>query len=610
MEKTFKGTANRVGTIFENVDQNTIEMANVILRLGYPNCTLIHFADPDNQPDAPAQNDCYLVSATGTVWGVAVEKDDVLRWTGAEWEILEHKITGLNTAITNTFGFSEMTHAYGIQYDVTNSDPGVTRIGNMALHSILPVHNKMRGCVLADNGTVAYYLNATNWNLKTDGTPANLDGTDGQVMVEIPQFFWKFETDGNIRRVMVSEVMLPGYTQVPKLYISAYEATVYRPTNKLASVANLTADYRGGNNSSTNDAAVNSLLGVPATSISRTNLRSYARARGAGWEMYTHLAHKIIFWLFVVEHATRNSQAPVNNTLTAEGYRQGGLGDGVTTAVSAEWSAFNGYYPFIRCGASDALGNFSGEVAVEITDFGGTGINRTFMVPRYRGVENPFGHIWKNTDGVNLRLYADGVLGFYNEPPASPTNGMRVIVGTTATGDFAGHENEVAQYSTTTSAWSFYSWNSTWENWIVYSTEDDKYYLNATGAGWVETTNTNAHTSDVFTTDDPAKFTDSDFTGYLFRGTMPRGSTYVQEVIFGNSGEFLPQTGDGNASLNFCDYFYTSLPTNGYNLRTLFLGGNAAAGALAGLGNAHTSYSPAFTSANLGSRLCFLPEAG
>ena len=31
-------------------------------------------------------------------------------------------------------------------------------------------------------------------------------------------------------------------------------------------------------------------------------------------------------------------------------------------------------------------------------------ITKTFQVPRYRGVENPFGHIWQWTDGINVRI--------------------------------------------------------------------------------------------------------------------------------------------------------------------------------------------------------------
>jgi hypothetical protein len=51
---------------------------------------------------------------------------------------------------------------------------------------------------LNDDGTVNYYLNRTDSTKKADGSAAVLDGTDGQVMVEIPEFWIKFETDGNL----------------------------------------------------------------------------------------------------------------------------------------------------------------------------------------------------------------------------------------------------------------------------------------------------------------------------------------------------------------------------------------------------------------------------
>jgi hypothetical protein len=111
----------------------------------------------------------------------------------------------------------------------------------------------------------------------------------------------------------------------------------------------------------------------------------------------------LLYDLFICEYATLNSQKAVNGTLTGDGYKQGGLGNGVTTANGTEWSNFNGYNPFITCGASDSLANGSGEVTgVTVTNFGGTGQTRTFTVPRYRGIENIFGHIWEWQDGASV----------------------------------------------------------------------------------------------------------------------------------------------------------------------------------------------------------------
>ena len=132
--------------------------------------------------------------------------------------------------------------AYGIQWDTTVSTPTCTRIGSIALHKSLPIQNRMRGCLLSDNGTVVEYLNPTNWRAHT------LDGSKGQVMVEIPAHYRKFETEGTIRRCKLSEYPLPGYHAVPKMYISAYEAAMERSTGKLCSVVNMGTDYRGGNN--------------------------------------------------------------------------------------------------------------------------------------------------------------------------------------------------------------------------------------------------------------------------------------------------------------------------------------------------------------------------
>nr|DAT92778.1 MAG TPA: tail collar fiber protein [Caudoviricetes sp.] len=303
-------------------------------------------------------------------------------------------------ALAALLPYMEDNCMYGIEYDVTVSSPNVTRIGNMSLHKSLPIQSRMKGCLLNDNGDVVEYLNPTDWTGQTR------DGSRGQVMVELPMYYRKFETDGNKRRVKLSEFPLPGYHQVKKKYVSAYEATVKRSTTTLCSVANDDADYRGGSNNAGYDNTYRTFLGRPATSISRTNFRNYARKRKSGsteWNCMTYDIQKDLYWFFVVEYATLNSQASYNAQLTAEGYRQGGLGAGVTTWDSGSWSTFNGYYPFVPCGHTDVLGNGTGTVAYSVLNESAA-IIKTFDVPRYRGVENPFGHVWQWTDGINVRI--------------------------------------------------------------------------------------------------------------------------------------------------------------------------------------------------------------
>ncbi len=292
----------------------------------------------------------------------------------------------------------EINDWYGIEFDTQNPNPACTRIGNYKLHRTLPIQNKMRGCLLDDNGNVVKYLDPQDWRRETR------DGSRGQVMVELPMHYRKFETDGTKRRVKISEYPLEGFHVVPKMYVSAYEAALNRTTNTLASVVNDSIEYRGGNNNAAWDGTYRTLLGRPATYISRTNFRAYARKRNAGsteWNCMTYDIQKELYWLFVVEYATLNSQAAYNAQLTAGGFRQGGLGDGVTTLDWASWRNFNGCNPFIQCGCTDELGNNSGEIAYNVLDASGN-IIKTFMVNRYRGVEIPFGHIWKLMDGINV----------------------------------------------------------------------------------------------------------------------------------------------------------------------------------------------------------------
>ena len=294
---------------------------------------------------------------------------------------------------------NEELMSYGVEFDTTVSSPTCTRIGNASLHKSLPVQSMMKGCLLDDDGNVVKYLDHSDWTAETR------DGSEGQVMVEIPLHYRKCETDGTKRSVKISTQPLPGFHKVPKMYVSAYEAALDRTNAKLASVVNTTAQYRGGNNNASYDGTYRSFLGRPATSISRTNFRNYARKRKSGsteWNCMTYDAQKTLYWLFVIEYATLNSQADYNAELTTEGYRQGGLGAGVT-AIS-NWSGYNGYYPFVPCGYTDSLGNGTGVVTYNAIASDGESVYYAAPVPRYRGIENPFGHIWQWTDGINIRI--------------------------------------------------------------------------------------------------------------------------------------------------------------------------------------------------------------
>lgn len=292
----------------------------------------------------------------------------------------------------------EERYAYGVEWDTASSSPDGVRVGNIQLHRELPIQSKMRMCEVDRLGAV---------------TAASVSGMvqrlDGSIMTEIPEHWYKLYTNGTKFRMMLSEIPLPGYNHIDKFYISTYEACISRSEGKLWS-ENLYAysdgnsslnNLRGGDNTSDWDETYRSLLKRPVTNLTRDQFRQAARKRGSGWEMYTYNAHKTLFWLFAVEYATLDSQKPFNAQKDANGFAQGGLGPGPTQMT--DWTNFNNANPLIPCGYTNEFGNGSGEKAYVVKNASG-GTHATLMANRYRGIENPFGHIWKYTDGANIQV--------------------------------------------------------------------------------------------------------------------------------------------------------------------------------------------------------------
>ena len=298
---------------------------------------------------------------------------------------------------------------YGVKININTDDPVLTRVGRADLHVSLPVQSQMRRCLLADDGTVTAYLDASD-STKTDtGADADLTGASGMYMVEFPEHYRKFEFDGADLLALISPYPLPGFHKVRKMYRSAVQATTDKTDAskpKLASVVNTTAEFRGGTNNSSWDGTYRSLLGMPVTGTSLTTFRKYARNRGeygmngCGWNCDTYEAMVNTFWLYVIEYANRNSQAAFNAEPTSEGYKQGGLGAGVTT-WDGTWGTYNSYNPIIPCGTTNSLGNATGVVPFTVKN-DDESITKTFDVPSYRGIENPFGHIWLWVDGAHI----------------------------------------------------------------------------------------------------------------------------------------------------------------------------------------------------------------
>lgn len=323
--------------------------------------------------------------STSTIHKIKLEYGDIsTEWTPA-WEDIPD---------------IEERYAYGVEWDMASSSPDGKRVGNMQLHRELPVQSKIRGCVLDNSGEVKKYLGASSWSQED----MSIDYLLEAIMAEMDRFWIRFYIKGLKFGCMMSDTPMPGYTYINKRYMSAFEGGIDRPSMTLLSaygVGSTNVNRRGGDNTADWDGTYRSLLGRPVTNLTRDQFRQAARKRGSGWEMYTYNAHKTLFWLFAVEYATLDSQKPFNAQKDANGFAQGGLGPGPTQMT--DWTNFNNVNPLIPCGYTNEFGNGSGEKAYVVKNASG-GTHATLMANRYRGIENPFGHIWKYTDGANIQV--------------------------------------------------------------------------------------------------------------------------------------------------------------------------------------------------------------
>lgn len=286
---------------------------------------------------------------------------------------------------------------YGVSWSETSSNPDCTRIGNMDMHRSLPIQSMMKGYIYFKDRNPLYRMLKLNdsWtkceNYFAGGwrdVSTLLEDNSTNVMIKIPEFWWidDYIESTETHNLKICPHAKPGWYHHKEAYVSAYEG--YIDGNY----------YRSSKNK------------IPSVNFTRSTVRPKARANGLGnsWNIYTYNEHRAICHLFLVEYATRNSQKAVNTTLTPEGFRQGGLGLGCTTGTATINGAQT--WSFIPTGSSDSLGSGSGEVTVTIQQTDSSGSNTstiTCKCNRYRGIENPFGHVWKHTDDV-ISVYISG----------------------------------------------------------------------------------------------------------------------------------------------------------------------------------------------------------
>lgn len=175
-----------------------------------------------------------------------------------------------------------------IDFDTSISDPAnITLSGNISIRDKLL--SKFRRCLAkktSDNNVTIAYLDDSNSNYYEDGTPAILDGSEGDVMVFFPEFWYKGETnDAGYRFCFSLEQIDSTWKHAKESLVGAYKGYIY--SNKLYSRSGTT-----GTSSKTIDKFI-----------------ECAVARGDGYHIIDYQQHCIIAWMFYLKYLTRDSQS-------------------------------------------------------------------------------------------------------------------------------------------------------------------------------------------------------------------------------------------------------------------------------------------------------------
>jgi len=354
-------------------------------------------AESASQTPAPAE----IYPATTTrlggvkVDGKTITADEDGTISAADSECLKAEIEELKSII----GFTD-SDIVGLHADFENNIfthlAGASGKSAGSDFDIFPMYGGRKRCNVLDNGTITAYYGDDNFIE---------DGSNGQVMVYQPKFYYKVVplklesiTNGcgyHLRSAnyYISAVPKNGFKLHPAFYnengepvdyilFSAYEGSIFDiSANSYLQNDEQTADFSADK--------LSSIAGVKPCSgksqnLTRINIERLAKSRGKGWHCDTIKAESANQLLMIVEYACFNMQKTI------------GLG---VTSIPDSPVGNNS----VNTGATSLLGNLSGNAD-------GTPGQCSLS---YRGLENPWGNIWKCLQGANVFFDENGAAHYY-----------------------------------------------------------------------------------------------------------------------------------------------------------------------------------------------------
>lgn len=248
----------------------------------------------------------------------------------------------------NIYGISRNITASSPEWRRTDDADGFTATasvgtvaGSSSFDNCMP-WSGIRRCNLAADGTVKAYMGEDGYAV---------DGSNGDVMVEIPKFWYRRFRYGDIEYIQIADGAADGFALHPAFNHAGIEADYA---------------YVGAYKTSSNNKSVTGAS--PTDSATRASFRTNAKNKGAGWSIIDIAAISAIQMLALVEFATNNAQAVIGR----------GYCDGNSASL--------------KSGSCDSVPNLTGRPSG--TD-GKTGVV-------YRGIEDFWGNIWERVDGVNF----------------------------------------------------------------------------------------------------------------------------------------------------------------------------------------------------------------
>lgn len=264
-----------------------------------------------------------------------------------------------------------------------------------------------RRCNVADDGTINAYYGDEGYTE---------DGSNGQVMVFQPKFYYKvvpLKVDAiatgighHLRKAnyYVSTRAKAGFkvhpafidvngNEVGYILLSAYEGSMYDTS--------ASAYVNDGTDTATAIETGDLLCSVAGKkpisglykTLTKANLEILATNRTANWHLETIQAESANQLLMIVEMGMMNLQTAI--------------GQGVVSITDN-----TAYNCASLTGSTSGIGNGTGQATETINEIGGTETTYNTagkLSVTYRGVENPWSNLWKHINGVNI--WGNGTMG-------------------------------------------------------------------------------------------------------------------------------------------------------------------------------------------------------